>query len=135
MTNERRSGLGNQQSTVNSLVNQARVRQEEIKAESEGRDGRGKPGNAGEVGTDKRGQDKVTYYLPKPRQDLVKEIAGSESVSQTDIVEIAVVAFYNAWKAGRIDLDDLKGATKSLRVLWKLDIPDKFSFFSERTQL
>lgn len=126
---ERQNGLTTPASTVKRMVGKSQEAQAEEQAKAEGKDGRGKPGNAGQLGIDKRGQGKVTYYLPINRQNLVKEMATAEDVSQTDIVEVAIVAFYNAWKAGRFDLDDLKSATKSLRVLWKIDVPDKFGFF------
>jgi hypothetical protein len=131
---ERQTGLTAQEAIVKRMVGQSQEAQAEEQAKAEGKDGRGKPGNAGEIGIDKRGQGKVTYYLSVSRQNLVKEMATAEEVSQTDIVEAAVVAFYNVWRAGKLDLDDLKSATKSLRVLWKLDVPDKFGFFSDDTQ-
>lgn len=124
MTNERRSGLGNQQSTVERLVSQARHAQQAVHS-----DGRGKPGNAGEVGRDKEGVTKVTYALPISRQDLVRQMAEAEDVSKTDIAEAAIVAFYNAWKAGKVDLSGLKTPAKSLRFSWHLEIPDELSFF------
>lgn len=123
MTNERRSGLG-QQSTVNRLVSQAHDAQKAAHS-----DGRGKPGNAGQLGRDKEGVTKATYALPISRQDWVREIAEAEDVSKTDIAEAAIVAFYNAWKAGRVDLSGLKLPAKSLRFSWHLEIPDELSFF------
>lgn len=110
--------------TVADLSTQARQKQAAAH-----RDGRGKPGNAGEVGRDKEGVTKATYALPISRQGLVKDMAVSEDVSQTDIAEAAIVAFYNAWKAGRVDLSGLKSPAKSLRFSWHLEIPDELSFF------
>lgn len=129
--NKRRSGLSDK-GAVSRLVSQAREAQA---AEEAGPGyGKGQPGHAGELGQDKRGQDKATYYLPRRRQDLVRQMADTEEVSQTDIVEAAVLAFYNAWKTGKLRLDDYKTAARSLRALWKLDLPDEFSFFSEDAQ-
>lgn len=91
-------------------------------------DGRGKPGNAGRVGQDVLGREKVTFNLPIRRQNLVREMAQAEDVSQADIVEAGIVALYNAWQAGKVDLESLKGFAKSLRVTHKLEVPDDFYF-------
>lgn len=124
---QKRSGLESIEATVASLSRQASQVQAEEQAQAEGRViGRGKPGNAGQVGRDKTGLTKATYALPITRQEMVREIAAEEDVSQTDIVEAAIVAFYNAWQAGQIDLSELKVTTKSLRVSWRLEIPDNF---------
>lgn len=48
---DRRSGLT---STVQRLASQATEAQREIADQAAGRDGRGRPGNAGEVGRDRR---------------------------------------------------------------------------------
>ncbi len=88
-------------------------------------DGRGEPGHAGEVGVDKRGQEKATYYISAARQALVREMAGAEEVSQADMVELAIVGLYNAWRAGKVDVSGMKSPARSLRVLWKLTIPDE----------
>lgn len=122
---ERRSGLS-QQSAVERLVSQAQAEQEKIADQNAGRDGRGRPGNAGEKGKDKTGASKATYALPTRRQELVREMAETEDVSQTDIVEAAVVALYNAWKGGRVDFEPMKTGAKSLRVTWHLEVEDTF---------
>lgn len=92
-------------------------------------DGRGRPGHAGQKGVDKRGHQKATYYIPVERQDLVREMAKAEDVSQGDMIELAIVSLYNAWRAGKLDLDDLKHPKKSLHVMWELRVPDEFNFF------
>ena len=58
-------------------------------------------------------------------------MAKAEDVAQKDIVEAAVVAFYNAWQNGQINLEEMKTPARSLKVLWALNIPDDFSFFAE----
>lgn len=121
----RRSGLS-QQSAVERLVSQAQAEQKEIANKTAGRDGRGRPGNAGERGKDKTGASKATYALPTHRQELVREMADAEDVSQTDIIEAAIVALYNAWKAGRVDFGPIKTGAKSLRVTWHLEVEDTF---------
>lgn len=128
---ERQTGLSRLESGVTHLVGQSQEAQAEEQAKAAGKDGRGKPGNAGELGKDKAGLTKATYALPIERQALVREMAESEDVSQTDIIEAAVVAFYNAWQANRVDLSGLKTPAKSLRFSWHLEIPDNF-FWPEK---
>jgi len=129
----RRSGLKSQRSVVNRLVKKAEQRQQaQAKSSS---DGRGRAGNAGERGVDKTGRAKATYNIPVDRQALVREMAQAEEVSQADIVESAIVAFYNAWQGNRIDLHPFKAPTRSLKAIWKLEIPDDFQLFFEKGQL
>jgi hypothetical protein len=118
---ERRSGLTGQPSIVQKLVGQAQERQE-----AERTDGRGRAGHGGERGQDKRGYDKATYYVSLARQDLVREMAEVEDVSQSDIVEAAIVALYNAWKAETVDLEPLKKPTRSLKAGSALVVPEDF---------
>ena len=125
----RRSGLKSQRSVVNRLVKKAEERQQaQTKPNS---DGRGRAGHAGERGVDKTGRAKATYNIPVDRQALVREMAQAEEVSQADIVEAAIVAFYNAWQENQIDLHQFKAPTRSLKAIWKLEIPDDFQLFSE----
>lgn len=125
----RRSGLDGDQSTVQHLMSQARQRQQEQKTR-----GRGKPGHAGQRGMDKRGVSKATYNISIARQDLVTEMARAEQLTKADVVEAAIVAFYNAWQAGRVDLEDLKVISYSQKQPWRstvrLDLPDDFALFS-----
>lgn len=131
MTNQRRSGLGNQQSTVvNSLVNQARVRQEEIKAESEGRDGRGKPGHGQRKGVDKTGRPKFTADISEPVQNGLRQIAEESEIALKDLAEAALRGFVNGYRDGRIDLSDFLVRARSLKAMYELELPDDFSLFS-----
>lgn len=123
---QRRSGLASKESAVARLIDKAEERQQ-----ASIKDGRGRPAHAGQLGTDQSGRSKATYDLPLERQDLVRLMAQTEEVSQGDIVEAAVVAFYNAWQAGRISLAELKENTRSLKATWRLNVPDDFTFFSE----
>ena len=93
------------------------------------KDGRGKPGHAGQVGVDKSKYPKSTYRMPLKSQMLVRQMAKEENVSQAVIVEIALVAFYIAWKTGILNLDDMKVVARSLRVDSKLVIPDDYNPF------
>lgn len=120
---ERRSGLT---ATVHHLASQATEAQREAADQAAGKDGRGRPGNAGEKGRDRTGAAKATYALPTRRQELVREMAEAEDVSQTDIVEAAIVALYNAWKADRVDFGSIKTGAKSLRATWHLEVEDNF---------
>lgn len=123
---ERRSGLNSTEAAVRHMVSNAEVAQAEIANKNAGRDGRGRPGNAGEKGRDKTGASKATYALPVARQELIRQMAEEEDVSQTDIVEVAAVILHNLRKAGKIDLEALKVAARSLKVTWHLEIPDDF---------
>jgi hypothetical protein len=123
---ERQSGLTRLESGVTQLVGQSRQAQAAEAAQAAGKDGRGRPGHAGELGRDKAGLEKATYALPVSAQAMIREIAEAEDVSRSDIVHAAAVAFYNAWKAGRVDLNPLKRPTKSLRFSWVLEIEDDF---------
>lgn len=127
---KRRSGLKGSESTVARLMGEAEQRQREQETH-----GRGKPGHGGQLGVDKTGRSKATYDLELDRQAMIEEMAQTEEVAKSDIVEAAIVAFYNAWKAGQVDLVDLKEPTRSLRAIYKLTIPSEFSFFSEDSQL
>lgn len=128
---ERQTGLTAPDSIVKRMVGAAQARQEEEADRAAGRDGRGKPGGAGELGKDKTGLTKATYALPIQRQALVREMAEAEDVSQTDIIEAAIVALYNAWQVNRVNLSGLKTPAKSLRFSWHLEIPDNF-FLDEK---
>lgn len=122
---DRRSGLAGQ-STVQRLVTQATEAQRETADQVAGRDGRGRPGNAGEKGRDRTGATKATYALPVKYQDLIRQVAEAEDVSQTDIVKLAAVIVYNARKAGRIDFESMKVAARSLKASWYLEVEDDF---------
>jgi hypothetical protein len=127
---ERQSGLTAPDSIVKRMVGQAAERQEAEVAKAEGKDGRGKPGHAGQVGRDNKGVEKKTYYIPLDRQQLIEEIAATEEVSQSNIVEAAILAFYNAYKAGKVDLYKFKEIHgQSLKVAYRLELPDDFNLF------
>lgn len=126
MPESRRSPFANLTESVSNLAGQARQRQADEAARAAGKDGRGQPGHAGQRGRDKTGLTKATYALPIHRQEMVREMAAAEDCSQTDIVEAAVVALYNAWQAGQVDFSELKMTTRSLRFSWRLEIPDNF---------
>lgn len=117
----RRSGLSDTDiaETVGHLVEEAEQRQRESET-----DGRGRAGRSGKLGIDSRGRAKASYDLPVSRQTLVREMAETEDVAQSDVVEAAIVVLYNAWQAGQLDFHDLKTHARSLHVAWKLQVPD-----------
>ncbi len=123
---KRRSGLTGSGSAVARLMGEAKQRQQEQETH-----GRGKPGHGGQLGQDSAGRKKVTYNLTLARQTLVRQMAAEENVSQADIAEAAIVMFYNAWRSGKVDLEDLREPARSLKVLWKLQVPDDFESFSD----
>lgn len=123
---ERRSGLAGRQSTVARLVGQAEERQREKTT-----GGRGRAGHGGKLGQDKAGRDKATYDLPLDYQDLVRQLAEQEDVSQSDIVRVAIKILHDARQAGQINLADFKIPARSLKASWKLQLPEDFEFFSE----
>jgi hypothetical protein len=129
---ERRSGLAGA-SQVQRIVQRSVENQAAQAAEQT--DGRGRPGHSGQKGVDNRGVSKKTYPLPLFIQALIEEMAQAENVPQADIVAIAVVAFQDAWRAGRVDLDEIKIITYSEKQPWRgvsrLDVPEEFSFFSD----
>ena len=93
------------------------------------KDGRGKPRHAGKLGQDKTGHGKVTYRISPARQELVRDIAKAEQVHHYDIVEVAIVAFVNAYRAGLVDLDPLKQSAASLKAAHTLEVPDDYIFY------
>jgi hypothetical protein len=92
---------------------------------------RGKPGSAGRVGQDQTGRQRATYDVTIPRQNMIREIAKAEQTGQGDIIEAAIVAFYNAWQAGKVELEPYKSVHASLKSPFKTIVPDEFDLFSD----
>lgn len=109
----------NQSDSIQNLVQAAQEKQEASQ-----RDGRGKPGHAGKLGADKRGQFKMTLYLDISTQEKLREMAQEEDCALSDIAAAAIIAFYNAWP--EIDLSGHKEPAKSLKVGWKVAVPENF---------
>ena len=86
--------------------------------------GKGKPGHAGQKGTDRTGRAKMTFDLSPERQTMLREIADTESVALSDVVEAAIVSFHNQWQEKEDVFYLIRERARSLRVLWKLIIPD-----------
>lgn len=123
---KRQSGLTAPDSIVKRMVGAARARQE-----AEQTSGQGRPGHAGKIGRDSAGRTKATYNISLAAQDIAREIAEAEEVSQADIVELALHLLEDAWRAGKVDLHPYKVPTRSLKVSWKLELPGKINFFRE----
>jgi hypothetical protein len=66
---------------------------------------------------------KATYDLSLALIEKVREVAGQEDVSQSDIVAWALIAFLERHAAGEVDLDAHKTAATSLRFAFKLEFP------------
>ena len=92
-------------------------------------DGRGKPGGAGHLGTDKRGRAKATYDISDTRQEMARAIAEAEGVAISDVIELAIQLCHEAYTAGKLDFYQMRRPAKSLKSEWKIDVPDKMSIF------
>ena len=124
---ERRSGLGETAaaSAVSSLLGDIEKQEREAVTH-----GRGLAGHGGKLGQDKRGHQKATYNIPIEIQTMVRSIAEAEDVGQADIVHAAIVALHNAYQAGKVDFHAMREPARSIRVLWKLSVPEDFGTFS-----
>ena len=71
----------------------------------------------------KAARPKATYDLTTKVIDRVKQVAAEEDVSQSDIVAWALAEFLERHKAGGVDLAPHKKPTRSLRVMFKLELP------------
>jgi hypothetical protein len=69
---------------------------------------------------------KATYDLPTKLIERVKEVAEKEDVAQSDIVAWALGEFLERHAAGEVDLVAHKEYTRSLRVMYKLQLPAKW---------
>jgi len=121
---ERQSGLTAPDSIVKRMVGAAQARQEEERSS-----GQGRPGHAGKIGRDSAGRTKATYNISLAAQEIARAIAEEEEVSQADIVEVALRLLDSAWRAGKVDLHPYKVPTRSLKVSWKLELPDEIKLF------
>jgi hypothetical protein len=122
---ERQTGLTAPDSIVKRMVSAAQDRQEAEKTTGQGRAGHG-----GQIGQDAAGRSKATYNISLAAQEIARQIAEAEEVSQADIVELALRLLEDTWRAGKMDLHPYKRITRSLKVSWKLELPDKINFFS-----
>ena len=131
---DRQSGLSRLESGVSSLVGQSIATQAAITAEAEGRDGRGRPGNAGEIGRDAAGRYKLTADVASGRKGQVDEMAIGLGLSKADVVDAALANMYTLFKAGKINLDLFKiyvpHKNQPGKVTMKLNLPDEFIFSS-----
>ena len=99
--------------------------------------GKGKPGHAGQKGTDNRGASKKTLYLDLDTQALIERLAQAENVPQADIIAAAVRLLDQALRRG-LDLSPFKSLVYSDKQAWRsvtrIELPDDFDFFSGITQ-
>jgi len=73
----------------------------------------------------RRQRPKATYDLPLWLTEAVTAIASTESVARSDIAELALREFVHRYKAGGVNLEPYKQPAKSLRVIYKLALPDE----------
>lgn len=78
-------------------------RQQDL-AEGKKRDGRGRPGNAGQVGIDSSGANKTTVRITAEGQALVKQLCGEQHLTQDDIVELGARVLAVVLAAGLMDV-------------------------------
>lgn len=71
----------------------------------------------------KAARPKATYDLSTKVIDQVKRVAAEEDVSQSDIVAWALTEFLDRYREGGVELAPHKKPTRSLRVLFKLELP------------
>ena len=65
---------------------------------------------------------------------LVAEIAAAEGIAKSDVVELAIQLVWEAYRAGLIDFYRLRRPARSLRVEWKIDVPEDIGLFPGRRQ-
>lgn len=132
-TGERRSGLTGTGQVVGRLVGDAQEAQDRIKAEAEGRDGHGKPGNSGEVGRDSWGRYKISADVTPGRRGDIEKMSVALGVSKSDIVDAALANMVTLFEEGRINLDPYKVYVPNEKQPGKggikLILPRLFKFF------
>lgn len=74
----------------------------------------------------KQRRPKGTYDLPLPLIEAVEEVATAESIARSDVVALALARFLADYRAGALDLADLKRPARSLRYDWKIALPTEF---------
>ena len=125
----RQDALGGQ-----SQVARIMGRAEEELNEAQPRYGKGKPGHAGRIGIDSAGRHKLTADVAPGRREQIETMSQELGLSKSDIVDAALAAMWTAFQAGQIDLDEFKiwvaNENQPSKGNWKLNLPDKFSFFS-----
>lgn len=69
---------------------------------------------------------KGTYDLPLPLLEAVDQVAAAESIARSDVVGLALARFLADYRAGAIDLAELKRPARSLRYDYKIILPTEF---------
>lgn len=99
--------------------------------------GKGKAGNAGTKGRDKRGITKKTLYLDLETQTLLEQLARAENIPQADIIAAGLRLLDQALQRG-LDLSAFKTIVYSDSQAWRgvtrLAGLDKIDFFLGNTQ-
>ncbi len=91
---------------VSRMVSQAqdKLAEEQPRAEGKKLDGRGRPGNAGQVGRDASGNAKTTIRPSAEGQALLKQLAMEQHLTQDDVAELGVRVLAVVLAAGLIDV-------------------------------
>lgn len=100
-------------------------------AESQGKDGRGQPGRSGQRGADSAGRSKATYGISQEAQEIARDLAAEEEVSQADIVDVALRLFAQLYRAGKVDLYPYKVPARSLKATYRLEGLSELKLFSD----
>lgn len=74
----------------------------------------------------KQRRPKGTYDLPLALIDAVDQVATAESIARSDVVALALARLLTDYRAGAIDLADLKRPARSLRYDYKIILPTEF---------
>lgn len=126
----RRSGLRGADVAVGHLVSQYEAQ----KDRDEGKTGRGRPGNSGEVGKDSAGRHKISADVKPSRRDEIEVMAAALGVSKSDIVDAALADMWTLFEEGKINLDPYKVYVPNEKQPGKggikLDLPRLFKFVS-----
>ncbi len=74
----------------------------------------------------KQRRPKGTYDLPLALLEAVEKLAAAESIARSDVVALALARLLTDYRAGAIDLANLKRPARSLRYDWKVILPPEF---------
>lgn len=131
MAKRRANLLDDNSDYFDQMLGEAQDKQAEIKAQAEGKDGRGKPGHSGSKGTDSAGRSKATYGISLEAQDIARELAEAEEISQADVVEVALRVLAQLHRAGKVDLYPFKVPARSLKATFRLERLSELKLFSD----
>lgn len=127
----RRSALGGQ-SRVQEIMQRGLEEQEATLT-----DGRGRAGNAGQVGKDATGRLKSTFELQQYRQAELERMADALHLSKSDLANLGIAILHKLWRDGKIEglLSEHRILRYSRNQPWRskevLELPAEISLFYE----